>query len=170
MFFSHGRVGDGPGHVGGARARHAHNGDMKMGLRDVVEQVAEGTAGQRMREVGGDLHGGLENETARRHPWMGNRQRRAIHHLVIDHQFVIEEQIEIHRPRPPSLAAVAVERVLDRGERAEKFVWTELVKHGKCFNGLLDVQQIHLPTNLLNLKCWHLKQDLPQPPAGALPC
>jgi hypothetical protein len=82
--------------------------------RDAVEQVIQRAGGQGMHKIRRDLHTRLEHEPPSGHPWMGQRQR-----CSVENQIVVEQQVEIDRPGPPALAALAVESVLHRREHAE---------------------------------------------------
>ena len=119
-------IGDGAGHLDRPRPRHADDGHMEVRVRDVVEELTEAAAGERVAEVRGNLDGRLEHEPARRHPRVGDRQGGAGDEAVFEHELVIKKDVEIERPRAPALRPVTVERVLDRGEHAEELVRPEL--------------------------------------------
>ena len=78
-----------------------------------------------MKEARGDLHGGFEDEPARRHPRVGDREGRAVDDLIVEDELVIKKDVEIERARAPAIRSIAVEGVLDGREHAEEVMGPE---------------------------------------------
>ena len=70
-----------------------------------------------MHEIRCDFHTGFEHKPPRRHPRVRHCQRG-----VVEHEVVVEQQVEIHRARPPALVPFAIERVLDSSQHAHDVV------------------------------------------------
>ena len=113
----HHRVGHGRSHRRRAASRHADDGDVRVGPGEIVEQSLDGAARKRMVQAGGDLGSRLEHESPGDHPRMRQRERGSVEDDV-----VVEEEVEIERPRAPMIAPFTVQRVLHGGEHAEHVV------------------------------------------------
>ena len=81
----------------------------------------DGLFQDRVHEFWNQLGERLEDKTSLVHPWMWNAQVRCM-----DHTLIIEEEIEINRPRPPShRRGQAPQQALDSLEPVEELMRRE---------------------------------------------
>ena len=104
-------------HLRRAAARHTHDRYMEVRLRDIVEQFLQRAACQRVFEVRRDFHAGFQHESASGHSGMRQCER-----LAVEHKIVVEQNVEVHCARSPSVAPLTVKRVFDCRQHVQHIV------------------------------------------------